>query len=853
MPPNISQRISLDGVDEVKKAFADLGPAAEAFFATVEKAAGKATFGHQLSKDIKEVKDSISSVIDDVKDVAENFAKVGGAVVAAATGFFFWAKASAESVDAMGNLATQAGSTIEDISALTGGLSHLGANTDDLSSSFKKMAVRIEEDWQAIKKSARDGADALIKDNISVQDSVIALSRADQAAAAQFKVASQLRLSNLLSVRSAELGVDEARQRLNELETGDKTDPEVLRDQEIEKARIAFSEAKIKRDQAEQKAAQDAADAENKRAEVALAQQKQQLDLAAAQRKAAEDSANDIGNLVVYVNNLARGVTGATVRVNTSADNIVKGIIASVGPSIESLKEFNGGLGDISSAAPKVTDVLFKLADIFHSTNDETLKIAIAAKLLGKGYSEDLIEALSGGSAELKKFIETQKALGLVFSENDKKIAGDFHRSLNTIGTDLKVVGAQLGLVFAPFLTAIVQDITDAVEGNRQKFLEWAGDLKSKAIPIVRDIINLASGKGDLVQSEWIIGWRDTLVGAFNLVRTFLFETLPNGFREVMGILDRVASAINSVFGTKLTGSDVGVAALVLQFSGLNSLILDVIKTIAILIAALTIVLPAAVAALPALLLLAVPAGIAFLGAAIGASIVLWWPEIKAAFNKFADWLVDEFFPSLGPAIAGALDTALQALLGVVDRVINSIKQKWQALKDWLSQVFPVGGPSSNPSSGAASNGTDQLGNAFAGGGHVRGPGTGTSDSILARLSDNEFVHTARAVAYYGTDFMHAVNNLRLPKDMFRGFNMGGLVNALTPAPMLPRFAEGGIVFAPARSSSPSSRGDHFTLVIGNESFHGLSAGDDVLDRLKQRAVKSRLASTGKAQRSVGG
>ena len=59
----------------------------------------------------------------------------------------------------------------------------------------------------------------------------------------------------------------------------------------------------------------------------------------------------------------------------------------------------------------------------------------------------------------------------------------------------------------------------------------------------------------------------------------------------------------------------------------------------------------------------------------------------------------------------------------------------------------------------------------FADGGAVYGPGTGTSDSIAAWLSNGEFVHNAAAVNHYGTDFMHAVNSMKLPK-----FAPGGLV-----------------------------------------------------------------------------
>lgn len=50
----------------------------------------------------------------------------------------------------------------------------------------------------------------------------------------------------------------------------------------------------------------------------------------------------------------------------------------------------------------------------------------------------------------------------------------------------------------------------------------------------------------------------------------------------------------------------------------------------------------------------------------------------------------------------------------------------------------------------------------FPGGGHVRGPGTGTSDSILTRLSNGEFVVRAASVSKYGVAMMQAINDGRL-------------------------------------------------------------------------------------------
>lgn len=67
----------------------------------------------------------------------------------------------------------------------------------------------------------------------------------------------------------------------------------------------------------------------------------------------------------------------------------------------------------------------------------------------------------------------------------------------------------------------------------------------------------------------------------------------------------------------------------------------------------------------------------------------------------------------------------------------------------------------------------------FAKGGHVVGDGTGTSDSILARLSNNEFVMTSRTVDHYGVGFMNALNQRRFPKFANGGHVGGGLVGSI--------------------------------------------------------------------------
>ncbi len=52
-------------------------------------------------------------------------------------------------------------------------------------------------------------------------------------------------------------------------------------------------------------------------------------------------------------------------------------------------------------------------------------------------------------------------------------------------------------------------------------------------------------------------------------------------------------------------------------------------------------------------------------------------------------------------------------------------------------------------------------GGSFPEGGYIRGPGTGTSDSIPAMISNGEFVMRAAAVKRYGVGFMHSINQMR--------------------------------------------------------------------------------------------
>jgi len=168
--------------------------------------------------------------------------------------------------------------------------------------------------------------------------------------------------------------------------------------------------------------------------------------------------------------------------------------------------------------------------------------------------------------------------------------------------------------------------------------------------------------------------------------------------------------------------------------------------------------------------------------------------------------------PDLSALLGSFIDWAAQ--IGTI------AQQAWQNIQDVFNNPILIQSRFQAPD-------TSTVGGfqPFAGGGQIRGPGTSTSDSILAWLSDREYVINARAVSHYGAGFFGALNAMLLPRDFSR---------ALAPR----GYAEGG----QAQNGSGSS---HTFILPSGQTFEA-TLTDQTVARLKRYSVKSRMASTGR-------
>jgi len=346
----------------------------------------------------------------------------------------------------------------------------------------------------------------------------------------------------------------------------------------------------------------------------------------------------------------------------------------------------------------------------------------------------------------------------------------------------------------------------------------------------------------------------ETELGAA-LIKTFnqLKEELPGAivlitkaFLSILPALDKVAGAINTVFGTKLTGTDLLVLGIVGHWTGAFNLLAEAAITFGNVFGG------------PVKSALAI-AGIAALAFTMRTQDMqkaledgTAWEKLKqqaiAAFDAIARKMAEIGWQAIKDQAAIAWAEIKQGIWDAGDALDAFVARipgiAWEALKG-------AGVGAWNAITSAINNAIDALlkfiglrPSAPAGGspvpGHARGGliggrGTGTSDSNLSWVSRGEHIMPARAVAQPGVlAFLEMLRrsggDLRRVMDGMGRFATGGLVG-------MPAFAGGG-AGGIGHLGTVDLRTDHGSVTM--------MASSSAVDQLSRLAVTKRITSTGR-------
>jgi hypothetical protein len=458
---------------------------------------------------------------------------------------------------------------------------------------------------------------------------------------------------------------------------------------------------------------------------------------------------------------------------------------------------------------------------------NETQQARLANAAWGKTYA-DMLPALRDAEKLLKPTIARVREFKQGVSETEKVMSEGFLQAMARMNTAMGRISTFLGGTLGTVMVPVFVELERVIVANRVAIEAFALSTAAKLMPVVTDFVALVRGANQLeLKTDFVKG----LVSAFEQVKTvasIAFEVIKTGFLVVADVLAPIAAGINAVFGTQLTGTTLAAAAAVLYFVGAFNLLAAAIGVVVAGVAAFG----------------AIPVAI---GAALALLLALWfkhrdqvaeivrnlWALITDTFNSGFTAITQgwtDFFAFFSNAWASATATFtanVSTMLGWLQSLIDLARAAASA----VASAFGAGGGAPAAIGGRA------------GGGYIRGPGTSVSDSILARLSDGEYVIRAAAVKHFGVGMFEAMNRLHPPK-----FAMGGLVDAMNTS-LMPRrrsFASGGLVAAGAGSG-----GRPVHLHLDGASF-ALRGEQDVVEALGKHARSRRVRSGGRAPSWVG-
>lgn len=444
-------------------------------------------------------------------------------------------------------------------------------------------------------------------------------------------------------------------------------------------------------------------------------------------------------------------------------------------------------------------DALLEIADKLQKLPEGLDKIKTRSALVAAGIDKDLIPALEQGAEGFRRLQTLGSQIRPPFSDAQIASANKFAIVAGQAGDALGSLKDQLGSALQPAFVNFFEKIRDTVILLRGPLSDFGNILTQFVKP------------------------------ALDGIAVIITNVLTPAFQGLSSFFGFIADQLNKLFGTdQFNGATLFAVAVIAISAAFGSMIGPITLLVAALGTLLTqfkdneVIIALILIAITALAAVfgSIPIAIGLAAVAVG-FIIAKWDALKKAASDTATAIVDFFQP-------------------VVD-FFNKMLAKMGEVKDKLAGLFGGNKADQIPVAGGFGG--------FAGGGQVAGPGTSTSDSILARLSRGEFVQKAKAVRYYGTNIMHALNNMQIPVKALRGFAQGGLVEMLGSPLMIPAFAGGGDV--PIRQPLGAS-GRPIILDFGGNDKFSVTAEDSTAEKIGGYATRRRMASAGKRPSSWG-
>lgn len=475
---------------------------------------------------------------------------------------------------------------------------------------------------------------------------------------------------------------------------------------------------------------------------------------------------------------------------STVLDNTIMPFIQQAAPQV---KEFFSGF---QQYLPGAGSALSNIGGIAQSALPKVLDVVKTVGTTLLGVLKNVVSALAPLASRLVGVIQTvyQGLVGLLGAIGPKlaplgaSIVKVFNALMPAIRVAGTVIGNVLGVVVKVIMAvakAVLPIVIDVVTWIIDKIGGLVGWLTGTAFPALGNFF-----KGIGTVAMWL--WNNAIVPAFNGIKT----AIGVAWTAIQAILTPFKLAFQAIgFVVQLAWAAIQIvfAAMKIGFQAIGQVVTDLWQRY--MVPAWEGIKSAVSAAWN--FMSPVWEGLKTGARAVGeAAMWLWnnamapaWEGIKSAFGTAWDFISGIFdkiksgFGVVGDVVKSIASGIGDAVKSAFNGLADLIKKPLHALGGFLAGIpsnvlgVDIPGASTVQSWGQTLQG-------LATGGVVRGPGTGTSDSILALLSNGEGVVTARAMANGGATLVAALNAGWVPPvEMVRSMvgHIPGFAEGLNP------------------------------------------------------------------------
>ena len=487
----------------------------------------------------------------------------------------------------------------------------------------------------------------------------------------------------------------------------------------------------------------------------------------------------------------------------------------------------SGKFQAITKATTSYVTIADQFGGILPATSADFLKQAQSAGILATSYTEltqvPIAEYQEAVSKMLIKGTEAQGLLGNTAAETASTISGSLNATkaawTNTLvafgsGDNNAITDAMNGLLesagnVVSNISTILPNIISGIVTLLDKLIpEIPGLFELLLPPLIDGVISVLDGLVKAIPGliKVLVKIIPDLVDGFVKVFVSIVDALPEILDGLLTLFNALAVAlldpkmIKTVIQS-LVKAVLGMIDAIVKFmedpkaltailQGAITLFLEIVKALPKIIIALVGAIPSLVSSIVSFLtdpknMMLILQAMLILGLGIIGAIVILIPQIIGELAKLLPKIgevfgkipalisnvwdkVVEWVKGVPAKIVGAFSGIGASIKGVFDGAIDGVKNAFKTGLNWIIGKINSLIKGVNKVSGMIPGIGDsfKIGelDKFAQGGHVRGRGTGTSDSIPAMVSNGEYVVKADAVRNIGVDNLDIINQGVLPQ-----------------------------------------------------------------------------------------